>query len=141
MISDNEYKSLWAEIARDGHEYERDRIKRVGDGIVIPSHIAKIMLHDLYEGKPCNGYVVDLLSGGIYSNGEGETEPRGGIFAEGLETLTNLQITTLNGIGMGIAEGKDGYASYEGLLSESEDRYLRAWLEKEGIEIAKEDEE
>ena len=49
--------------------------------------------------------------------------------------LTNLQVVALNEISAKIEDGEDDYASYEGVLSEAEDKYLRAWLEDEGIEL------
>ena len=51
--------------------------------------------------------------------------------------LTNLQIVALNEIAANIANGKDTYASKADLLSEQEDKYLRAWLENEGIRVEK----
>lgn len=47
--------------------------------------------------------------------------------------LTNLQVTTLNGIGKAIEEGSDHYDSYVGELTPEEDEYLRKHLEKNGV--------
>ena len=47
--------------------------------------------------------------------------------------LTNLQVTTLNEIADNIKNGKEDYLSVKDSLSEGEDKYLRAWLENEGI--------
>lgn len=52
--------------------------------------------------------------------------------------LTNLQVVTLNEIAANIANGKDAYASYADLLSDQEDRYLRAWLGNKGILVNEE---
>ena len=49
--------------------------------------------------------------------------------------LTNLQVVALNEIADNIEKGEDDYASYEWTLSEAEDKYLRAWLENEGVEL------
>ena len=40
--------------------------------------------------------------------------------------LTNLQVTALNEIGQNIEDGRDELASYRGLLSEAEEKYLKA---------------
>lgn len=40
--------------------------------------------------------------------------------------LTNLQVSALNGIGQDIEDGKDDLESYDGLLSEAEEKYLKA---------------
>ena len=47
--------------------------------------------------------------------------------------LTNLQFATLNEIADNIKNGKEDYLSVKDALSEGEDKYLRAWLENEGI--------
>lgn len=52
--------------------------------------------------------------------------------------LTNLQIIALHEIGQEIVDGKDGYLSYSDSLSRNEDKYLRYWLENEGMEFPKE---
>lgn len=40
--------------------------------------------------------------------------------------LTNLQVSALNEIGQNIEDGRDDLASYRGLLSEAEEKYLKA---------------
>ena len=46
-------------------------------------------------------------------------------FANG---LTNLQVSALNEIGQDIEDGADDLESYDGLLSEAEEKYLKARL-------------
>ena len=53
--------------------------------------------------------------------------------------LTNLQIVALNEMGANIDNGEEDYFSVECSLSEQEDKYLRAWLENEGILVLKEE--
>ena len=40
--------------------------------------------------------------------------------------LTNLQVSALNEIGQDIEDGADSLESYKGLLSEAEEKYLKA---------------
>jgi len=51
--------------------------------------------------------------------------------------LTNLQIVALNEMGEWIRDGAEDYVSVADSLSEQEDKYLRAWLENEGIKVTK----
>jgi hypothetical protein len=55
--------------------------------------------------------------------------------------LTNLQVVALNEIAANIENGGEDYASYEGTLSEAEDKYLRAWLANEGVELPPKEED
>ena len=49
--------------------------------------------------------------------------------------LTNLQIVGLNEIGCQIEDGEKSYLSVADSLSPQEDSYLRAWLEKAGLDV------
>lgn len=47
--------------------------------------------------------------------------------------LTNLQVSALNEIGQNIEDGRDDLESYEGLLSEAEEKYLKARVGKGAV--------
>lgn len=53
--------------------------------------------------------------------------------------LTPLQTTTLNGIGMDIQKGEEGWYDVRDSLSDEEAAYLRDWLKREGIEVPADD--
>ena len=53
--------------------------------------------------------------------------------------LTSLQTTTLNGIGMDIQKGEEGWYDVRDSLSDEEAAYLRDWLKREGIEVPADD--
>ena len=49
--------------------------------------------------------------------------------------LSSLQVTTLNGIGEAILKGEDCLGSYDGSLTNEEEKYLVRWLEREGANL------
>lgn len=49
--------------------------------------------------------------------------------------LSSLQVTTLNGIGEAILKGEDCLGSYDGSLTDDEEKYLVRWLEREGANL------
>ena len=53
--------------------------------------------------------------------------------------LTPLQFTTINGIGMDIQKGEEGWYDVRDSLSDEEAAYLRDWLKREGIEVPADD--